>query len=225
MQEQDAEMLEVLLQGGANPSQPNKDVTRCASAHACPLGITLAIRAAYALPFTRYMHGCLLNSALLRQLDWASLSTGSAVRHMVTCCVANVFEHHPHSCACPGVCGVCSALHAAAQRGPLKLMQLLLDHKAEVYLADAKGWTPLHLAARAGAAAKVECLLAAGAKVSDTNSQGNTPLHLVSSCCVWAGGVEVWLRTRWGRGGVAAYPLGAWRCGCVPGVCKVAARA
>jgi hypothetical protein len=28
MQEQDAEMLEVLLQGGANPSQPNKDVTR-----------------------------------------------------------------------------------------------------------------------------------------------------------------------------------------------------
>jgi hypothetical protein len=71
-------------------------------------------------------------------------------------------------------------------------MQLLLDHKAEVGLADAKGWTPLHLAARVGAAAKVECLLAAGAKASDVNSQGNTPLHLVSCLCVgWR-----------------------WRCGC-----------
>lgn len=75
----------------------------------------------------------------------------------------------------------CSALHAAAQRGPLRLLQLLLAHKAEVGLADAKGWTPLHLAARAGNAPKVQCLLEAGAKVADVNSQGNTPLHLVST--------------------------------------------
>lgn len=31
MEAQDEEVLEMLLQGGANPSQPNKDVTRCAS--------------------------------------------------------------------------------------------------------------------------------------------------------------------------------------------------
>lgn len=66
-----------------------------------------------------------------------------------------------------------------AQRGPLKLLQLLLAHKADVALADDKGWTPLHLAARAGNAAKVECLLAAGAQHGAVNSQGNTPLHLV----------------------------------------------
>lgn len=77
----------------------------------------------------------------------------------------------------------CSALHAAAQRGPLTLLQLLLAHKADVNLVDTKGteFTPLHLAARAGAAAKVEALLAAGAQVAPFNSQGNTPLHLVSA--------------------------------------------
>lgn len=74
-------------------------------------------------------------------------------------------------------------MHAAAQRGPLKLLQLLLAHKADVDQVDTKGTelTPLHLAARAGAAAKVEALLAAGAQVAPLNSQGNTPLHLVSA--------------------------------------------
>lgn len=81
----------------------------------------------------------------------------------------------------------CSALHAAAQRGPLTLLQLLLAHKADVDLVDSKGTalTPLHLASRAGAAAKVQALLDAGAQVAPVNSQGNTPLHLVSvsRCC------------------------------------------
>lgn len=99
-------------------------------------------------------------------------------------------------CVClrRGLLFPCSALHAAAQRGPLKLMQLLLAHKAEVGLPDAKGWTPLHLAARAGAAPKVQCLLDAGAQVATVNSQGNTPLHLVSCSStagrVWAHGVQ-----------------------------------
>lgn len=154
-------MLEVLLQGGANPSQPNKDVTRWGSTHACMPAV---------------------NAASLYYLGSVPNSTGSAAKVcqiMVTCFLT---IDYCQVCCRRGVCRVCSALHAAAQRGPLKLMQLLLAHKAEVGLADAKGWTPLHLAARAGAAAKVECLLAAGAKVSDVNNQGNTPLHLVSHC-------------------------------------------
>jgi ankyrin repeat protein len=75
---------------------------------------------------------------------------------------------------------VTSALHATAQRGPLRLLQLLLEHKADVQAADAQGVTPLHLAARSGNAQKVQCLLAAGAAHGAANSQGNTPLHLVS---------------------------------------------
>jgi hypothetical protein len=55
----------------------------------------------------------------------------------------------------------------------------VLEHKADVALANEQGWVPLHLAARAGAADKVERLLAAGASHAARNSQGNTPLHLV----------------------------------------------
>lgn len=104
----------------------------------------------------------------------------------------------------------CSALHAAAQRGPLKLMQLLLAHKAEVGLPDAKGWTPLHLAARAGAAPKVQCLLEAGAQVAAVNSQGNTPLHLVSSSST------VW----WWVCGHMGYRQGRSKGSCTTGVCE-----
>jgi hypothetical protein len=81
-----------------------------------------------------------------------------------------------------------SALHAAAQRGSLKLLQQLLAAKAEVGLADSKGWTPLHLSARAGNAPKVQALLEAGAQPAAVNSQGNSPLHLVRGlCCCWYG--------------------------------------
>jgi ankyrin repeat protein len=75
---------------------------------------------------------------------------------------------------------VTSALHAVSQRGPVRLLQLLLEHKADVQAADNQGTTPLHLAARSGNAQKVQCLLAAGAPHGAVNSQGNTPLHLVS---------------------------------------------
>lgn len=75
---------------------------------------------------------------------------------------------------------VTSALHAAAQRGPVRLVQLLLQHKADPLAVGDQGWTPLHLAARAGNAQKVKCLLQAGAKHDTANSQGNTALHLVS---------------------------------------------
>lgn len=88
---------------------------------------------------------------------------------------------------------VTSLLHAAAQRGPLSLLSLLLQHKADVHAANGSGWTPLHLAARAGSAPKVAALLAAGASHAAANSQGNTPLHLVrrhfpgaALCCVRA---------------------------------------
>jgi len=98
---------------------------------------------------------------------------------------------HPNQ-QTPSLCGVfmsvpVSALHAAAQRGPLSLLQLLLTHKADVCLADAKGWTPLHLAARAGNGPKVQALLEGGAKVDAVNSQGNTPLHLVGGIAALRG--------------------------------------
>jgi hypothetical protein len=107
---------------------------------------------------------------------------------------------------------VTSALHATAQRGPLRLLQLLLEAKADVQAADAQGGTPLHLAARSGNAQKVQCLLAAGAYHGAVNSQGNTPLHLVRipvvmqlmhACCAVDLGI---LRLNW-RGGIICCKL------------------
>jgi hypothetical protein len=95
----------------------------------------------------------------------------------VMCAIPGADPHKPSR-------DVSSPLHAVAQRGQLSLMQLLLEYKADVRVADSQGWTPLHLAARAGNAQKVQCLLSAGAPVAAVNSQGNTPLHLVRSLLV-----------------------------------------
>ena len=55
--------------------------------------------------------------------------------------------------------------------------KVLLEHKAQVNLADEDGVTPLHLAAYHGRAGMVDLLLAAKAKVELADKRGRTALH------------------------------------------------
>lgn len=70
------------------------------------------------------------------------------------------------------------ALSFAAANGNIQIMDLLLDHRAEVERRDRFGDTALHWAALSGQAGAVKRLLAAHAAIDARNGQGMTPLML-----------------------------------------------
>eukprot|EP00124_Ichthyophonus_hoferi_P001650 Ihof_evm11s91 gene=Ihof_evmTU11s91 len=70
-----------------------------------------------------------------------------------------------------------SALHVAAKRGYIGVVQVLLDRGASVSPQDMNQITPLHLAAANGHDDIVKCLLARGAEVCVMDNKGHTPLH------------------------------------------------
>jgi ankyrin repeat protein len=74
-------------------------------------------------------------------------------------------------------------LHIAARRGFKSIVQLLLEHQADMQLKDSKGRTPLHYAAEEGKYEVVEVLLNKCIEITKQNlidakdKSGNTPLH------------------------------------------------
>jgi ankyrin repeat protein len=72
-------------------------------------------------------------------------------------------------------------LHAAASRGFLPLVTLLLANEAEPDSRDSQGFTPLHDAAEHGQTLVVRTLLNAGAQVNAVNAVGRTALFLAAS--------------------------------------------
>jgi hypothetical protein len=70
-----------------------------------------------------------------------------------------------------------TALHIAAERGNLRIVQLLLEHEVDVDVADASGRTALHYAARGARAEIVALLLAGGADSEARDGEGRSPLH------------------------------------------------
>jgi ankyrin repeat protein len=70
--------------------------------------------------------------------------------------------------------GAAQALHIAAERGDLQLMEILLAHKAE--LEGDPDLTPLHRAATTGQLEAARLLLAHGANVNARKGGGMTPL-------------------------------------------------
>lgn len=74
-----------------------------------------------------------------------------------------------------------AGLSFAAANGNMQIMNLLLDHSANVDHRDRFGDTALHWAAIAGQADSVKRLLAAHATVDAQNGQGVTPLMLAIS--------------------------------------------
>ncbi|KAJ1476984.1 ankyrin repeat-containing domain protein, partial [Baffinella frigidus] len=74
----------------------------------------------------------------------------------------------------PGVAGR-TPLFAAALGGHTDILLLLLEHGADVSVADDDGWTSLHIAAFLGREKVVRLLLEYGADVSAENMSGKTP--------------------------------------------------
>jgi ankyrin repeat protein len=66
---------------------------------------------------------------------------------------------------------------AAVSGGRTNLIQLLIDHGADVNPTDNNGDTPLHTAASAKKPDIARILIAAKADVNAKNKEGNTPLH------------------------------------------------
>ena len=66
----------------------------------------------------------------------------------------------------------------AARQGQIKVATFLLDHGADINVAQRYGMTALHVAARAGNRAMVELLLSRGADVNAKDGADRTALHL-----------------------------------------------
>jgi ankyrin repeat protein len=74
-----------------------------------------------------------------------------------------------------------TALHAAAQRGNLAVIRLLLASGAEIDHRDIEGQTALHLAVRAGHLEVVRELLNHRASINAQTRTGYTPLHIAAA--------------------------------------------
>lgn len=58
------------------------------------------------------------------------------------------------------------------------IVELLIQHKADVNIKDDRQDTPLHRIAPMGRTQIAKLLIEAGADVNSQNKEGNTPLHL-----------------------------------------------
>ena len=73
-------------------------------------------------------------------------------------------------------------LHAAAMKGQIEIVTVLLSMKADTEARSASGGTPLHDAAFAGQADAARMLIEKGAKIDSVDAEsGNTPLHHAAS--------------------------------------------
>jgi ankyrin repeat protein len=74
--------------------------------------------------------------------------------------------------------GTC-AIHWAAYSGRIDILELLLQHGADVVHRDGYGFTPLHWACRRGRKEATHFLIDRGADIEEQTLDGSTPLHCV----------------------------------------------
>ncbi|KAI7986200.1 ADP-ribosylation factor GTPase-activating protein AGD3 [Camellia lanceoleosa] len=77
----------------------------------------------------------------------------------------------------------CSLLHLACQAADIGMVELLLQHGANVNASDSRGQTPLHHSIIRGRIAIAKLLLTRGADPHACDSEGKTPLQLVTETC------------------------------------------
>ncbi|XP_071833631.1 protein phosphatase 1 regulatory subunit 12B-like isoform X16 [Apostichopus japonicus] len=82
-------------------------------------------------------------------------------------------KKHPTTGAC--------ALHVAASKGYMKVMELLLQNNADVNIKDCDGWTPLHAASHWGQKEAVELLVENMADMDAKNKLGQTAFDLADA--------------------------------------------
>ena len=70
-------------------------------------------------------------------------------------------------------------LHIAAQEGRNDIIEMLLEHGADINAYDSNNWTALHFAAAENFVNTMELLLVKGAMVDAKDKTGATPLHFV----------------------------------------------
>ena len=68
-------------------------------------------------------------------------------------------------------------LHTASLMGRTPVVELLIDHGADIEAKDRQGFTPLHMAAKEGHLDTARLLVARGARTDAANSQGAMPIH------------------------------------------------
>lgn len=90
-----------------------------------------------------------------------------------------------------------TAIHAAAARGGVEILSLLLAYGADVTLKNQQGEMPLHIAKNA---ACIELLIAHGADVNAVDNAGRTALHLAVFQME-----HLNLNEYWGQGGITAW--------------------
>ncbi|CAI9113739.1 OLC1v1014405C1 [Oldenlandia corymbosa var. corymbosa] len=73
----------------------------------------------------------------------------------------------------------CSLLHLACQTADVGMVELLLQHGANINVSDSRGRTPLHHAIIRGRTAIAKLLLNRGADLQAADKEGKTPLQLV----------------------------------------------
>ena len=76
-------------------------------------------------------------------------------------------------------------LHYAAESACVEIVQVLLDHGANVNTPDQHHWTPLHLAARMRSVKVVDTLLQRGANPHALTIEGHTPLKVTKEFPSW----------------------------------------
>src|SRR5258708_22890506 len=73
-------------------------------------------------------------------------------------------------------------LHVASNQGDVELVQVLLEHGADIEAQDDYGSTPIHLASFFGEVELVQVLLEHGAEIEARDNRRCTPIHLASDC-------------------------------------------
>lgn len=71
-------------------------------------------------------------------------------------------------------------IQSAASAGHVKIVKMLLEHKADPNVREQGGYTPLHAAAQNGDEAMIRALLYGGADLNVKSDDGKTPLDLAN---------------------------------------------